>query len=46
METSRRHFLTLALAGLMLNMWGVACTAQDAGSGAVVHLTLDVQGMH
>lgn len=49
METNRRTFLMLALAGAVVcGSWGVSAAENataDAG-GDVARVTLDVQGMH
>ncbi len=47
MDTSRRTFLTAALGGVALWALRAAGAAENpAPAGDVVHLTLNVEGMH
>ncbi len=47
MDTDRRRFLALALGGAVVWTLGRAGAAENAPApGDVVHLTLNVEGMH
>jgi hypothetical protein len=49
MDSKRRRFLALALGGAVLCTLGRAAAAENAPApsvGEVLHLTLNVEGMH